>query len=158
MLKSDQHYEVRLKQHTQGFPGGSDGKESACSAGDPGSIPGWGRSPGDGNGNPLQWIRTPWTEEPGRLQSMGLQRVRHQTQLSSSHTHTHTHTHAHCSDLSASKRSAPHPPCLIISQFVKYLIVSCILSNAVSQSLIYNSKVQRAAKWEVYMAVKYKAT
>ena len=39
----------------QGFPGGSDGKESACSVGDPGSIPGAGRSPGEGNGNPLQY-------------------------------------------------------------------------------------------------------
>ena len=38
-----------------GFPGGSDGKESACSVGDPGSIPGSGRSPGEGNGNPLQY-------------------------------------------------------------------------------------------------------
>ena len=38
-----------------GFPGGSDGKESACSAGDLGSIPGSGRSPGEGNGNPLQY-------------------------------------------------------------------------------------------------------
>ena len=38
-----------------GFPGGSDGKESACSAGDQGSIPGSGRSPGAGNGNPLQY-------------------------------------------------------------------------------------------------------
>ena len=37
-----------------GFPGGSDSKESACKAGDPGSIPGSGRSPGDGNGYPLQ--------------------------------------------------------------------------------------------------------
>ena len=37
-----------------GFPGGSDGKVSACSAGDLGSIPGSGRSPGEGNGNPLQ--------------------------------------------------------------------------------------------------------
>ena len=37
-----------------GFPGGSDGKQSACNAGDPGSIPGSGRSPGEGNGNPLQ--------------------------------------------------------------------------------------------------------
>ena len=32
------------------FPGGSDGKESACNAGDPGSVPGLGRSPGEGNG------------------------------------------------------------------------------------------------------------
>ena len=38
-----------------GFPGGSDGKESACSAGDLGSIPGLGRSPGRGHGNPLQY-------------------------------------------------------------------------------------------------------
>ena len=38
-----------------GFPGGSDGKESACNAGDPGSIPGLGRSPGKGNGDPLQY-------------------------------------------------------------------------------------------------------
>ena len=36
------------------FPGDSDGKESACSAGDPGFIPGLGRSLGEGNGNPLQ--------------------------------------------------------------------------------------------------------
>ena len=38
-----------------GFPGGSDGKESTCNAGDPGSIPGLGKSPGEGNGNPLQY-------------------------------------------------------------------------------------------------------
>jgi len=37
------------------FPGGSDSKESACSAGDLGLIPGLGRSPGVGNGNPLQY-------------------------------------------------------------------------------------------------------
>ena len=38
-----------------GFPGGSSGKESACNAGDPCSILGSGRSPGEGNGNPLQY-------------------------------------------------------------------------------------------------------
>ena len=61
------------------FPGGSDGKESACSAGDLGSILGSGRAPGEGNGYPLQYscLKIPWTEEPGRLQSMGSQRVRH---------------------------------------------------------------------------------
>ena len=37
-----------------GFSGGSDGKESACNAGDPGLIPGLGRSPGEGNSYPLQ--------------------------------------------------------------------------------------------------------
>ena len=38
-----------------GVPGGSEGKESACNVGDLGSIPGLGRSPGEGNGNPLQY-------------------------------------------------------------------------------------------------------
>ena len=39
----------------QGFPGGSNGEESACDAGDLGSIPGSGRSPGEGNGNSIQY-------------------------------------------------------------------------------------------------------
>ena len=56
-----------------GFPDGSDGKESACNAGDPGSISELGRSPGEENGNPLQysclensmdrgtwWANSPW--------------------------------------------------------------------------------------------------
>ena len=38
-----------------GFPGGSDGKEYARNAEDKGLIPGWGKSPGEGNGNPLQY-------------------------------------------------------------------------------------------------------
>ena len=43
------------------FPCSSVSKESACNAGDPGSIPGVGRSPGEGNGNPLQdsWLENP---------------------------------------------------------------------------------------------------
>ena len=50
----------------------------ACSAEDPDLIS-RGRSPGEGNGNPLQyaWLDNPWTEESGGLQSMGSQRVRH---------------------------------------------------------------------------------
>ena len=105
----------------------SAGKETACNAGDPGSIPGSGRSPGEGIDYPLQyswaslvaqtgknppamretWLqslgwedpleegmtthssilawRIPWTEEPGRFQSTGLQRVR---QLKCLHTYT----------------------------------------------------------------------
>ena len=56
--------------------GGSVIKNPPANAGDTGSVPGSGRSPGEGNGNLLAW-RIPWTEEPGRLQSMGLQRVGH---------------------------------------------------------------------------------
>ena len=46
---------LRLCLILKGFPGGSDGKESTCNAGEPGSIPGWGRSPGEGNSKPLQY-------------------------------------------------------------------------------------------------------
>ena len=52
-----------------GFPCGSDGKESTCNAGDLGSTPGLGRSPGEGKGYPLQYS--------GLENSMGSQRVRH---------------------------------------------------------------------------------
>ena len=44
-----------LQLDTEDFPGGSDGKASAYNVGDPGSIPGLRRSPGEGNGNPLQY-------------------------------------------------------------------------------------------------------
>ena len=44
-----------------GFPGGSAGKESTCNVGDLSSIPGLGRSPGEGKGHPLQWV------EPGEF-------------------------------------------------------------------------------------------
>ena len=59
------------------FPGGSDGKESVCNAGDPGLIPELRRSSGEGKGYPLQYScwRIPWTEKPGGLQSMGSQRA-----------------------------------------------------------------------------------
>ena len=59
------------------FPYGSVGKEFACSSGDLGSIPGLGRSPGEGNGNPLSILawKIPWTGEPGRIQSTGLQKL-----------------------------------------------------------------------------------
>ena len=61
------------------FSGGSDSKESVCKAGDPCLIPESGRSPGGGNGNQLQYscLENPGTEEPGRLQSTGSQRVGH---------------------------------------------------------------------------------
>ena len=67
-----------------GFLGGSEVKASACSAGDLGSIPGLGRSPGEGNGNPLQYS---CLENPsGGLQSMGLQGVRHDWSTSPTHS------------------------------------------------------------------------
>ena len=79
------------------------GKESACNAGDTNSIPGLGRSLGEGNAtlsSILAW-KIPWREEPGRLESMGSQRVRHNWMTEHRHTYTHTHTHTHT-----------HAPCL----------------------------------------------
>ena len=53
-----------------GFPGGSDGKESAGNAGDLGSIPGLGQSPGGGHGNSLQYSCL--EEEPGEQRSLAV--------------------------------------------------------------------------------------
>ena len=50
-----------------GFPGGSDSEESACNAGDLGSVPGFGGSPGGGHGNPLQYS---CLENPHRQRSL----------------------------------------------------------------------------------------
>ena len=64
------------------FSGGASGKRPTANAGDTrdlGLIPGLGRSPGGGHGNPLRYscLEIPQTEEPGGLQSMGLQRIGH---------------------------------------------------------------------------------
>ena len=73
VIQFDLHFEK------MGFPAGLDGKESACNAGDVGLIHGWGRSPGEGNDNPLQYSclensmdRGAWWAKAHRLQ-----RVRH---------------------------------------------------------------------------------
>ena len=71
-MDSDTHTHT----HTHGgFPQWFRGKESAYSAGDIGSILGLGRTPGEGNGNLLQYscLGNPMVKEPGELQSMGLQ-------------------------------------------------------------------------------------
>ena len=62
-----------------GFPGGSDSKESACNAGDPGSIPGSGRSPREGNDYPLQYscLENSMDKETWSATVMGSQRIRH---------------------------------------------------------------------------------
>ena len=56
ILTSDKtDFKARTLLEIKDISGGSDGKASACNAGDPGSIPGLGRSPGEGNGNSLQY-------------------------------------------------------------------------------------------------------
>ena len=65
-----------------GFPGGSAGKESACNAGDPGLIPGSGRSLGEGNGNPLQYSCLGNPMDRGAWQATVHGSQKSQTQLS----------------------------------------------------------------------------
>ena len=65
-----------------GFPGGSDGKESACSAGDPGSTLGLGRSSGEGNGNPLQYYCLENFMDTGAWEATVHGAAKSQTQLS----------------------------------------------------------------------------
>ena len=82
--------------HILGFPGGTSGKEPACQwrrHRDVDSIPGSGRSLRGGHDNPLQYSswRIPWTEEPGGLQSTGLQRDTAEVTWN-----THMHSYPKC--------------------------------------------------------------
>ena len=95
-VSSTEHHtkEVFITHCWPSLAGGSGRKNLPANAGDARSIPGSGRSPGGGPGNPriLAW-RIPRTEKPGRLQSIGSQRVRHDCSNSApARTRTHTHT------------------------------------------------------------------
>ena len=76
--KMSQHIRISICDH-MGFSGGLAVKNLPANAGDTGSIPGPGRPPGGENGNPLQYScwEIPWTEEPGGLQLIGFQGIRH---------------------------------------------------------------------------------
>ena len=80
---------------TRSFPSGSDGKESACYVGDIGSIPGWGRSPGDGNGNPLHYSCLENSKHRGDFRATLPPWGRKESNMTEQLTHTHTHTHTH---------------------------------------------------------------
>ena len=68
-----------LYMNAKGFPGNSDSKESAHNAGDQGLIPGSGRSPGEGNGNPLQYscLENPMDRGAWQATVHGVSRVGH---------------------------------------------------------------------------------
>ena len=110
-------------------PGGADGKESACNAGDQGSYPWLGKNPLKRVWQPVPVFllgESPWIEEPGRLQSMGSQRVRHDwaTKLITAWAHTHTHTHTH-----------------IIYKHYKYTIV---WNNGINEIKLFGNRIQCA--------------
>ena len=70
-----------------GFPGGSDCKESACKAGDLVLIPGSGRFPGEGNGNPLQYSGLENSVDRGAWQATGHEVLKSGTRLSDFHSY-----------------------------------------------------------------------
>ena len=78
-FKEDTYTHAGYMRRARDLPRGSNGKESACSAGDLGSIPGLGRSPGEGNGNPLQYsgLENPFDGGAWRAAVHGVARVRH---------------------------------------------------------------------------------
>ena len=80
------------------LPGGSDSKESACNAGDLGSIPESGRSPGEGKGYPLQYscLENPMGKGAWRATVHG---VAQSDMTEATYTHTHTHTHTGTADI-----------------------------------------------------------
>ena len=87
--------EMRVLEITKG----SDGKDSPCSSGDPGSISRSGRCPGEGNGNPLQYSGLENPTDRGAWWATVHRVAKNQTRLSNIHTRaharTHTHTHTH---------------------------------------------------------------
>ena len=99
------------------FPGGSDGKESTCNAGDPGSILGSGRPLEKGmatHSSIIAW-RIPWTEEPGGQQSIGSQRVEHDSDYTATagytttfKTHSYQEPMVQCRELSLVLRDDLH--------------------------------------------------
>ena len=83
IARQDTGHPVKVELHIhKGFSGGSDSKESACNAGELGSIPGSGRSPGEGNGNPLQCSSLENSMDRGAWQATVHGVKKSQTQLS----------------------------------------------------------------------------
>ena len=81
---------VHTPTPTPDFPGGSDGKQSACNAGDPGSIPGLVRSPGEGDGNPLQHSCLENSMDRGAWWAIVHGAAKNWTRLSDFHSHSPT--------------------------------------------------------------------
>ena len=79
--------EFVTQQRVNCFSGGLDGKESACNAGDSGLSPGSGRSPGERNGNPLQYSCLENSMDRGAWQATAHGVTKSQTRLSDKHFH-----------------------------------------------------------------------
>ena len=98
-LKTNYNTNNHALHNQRGVPDGAVVKNPPATAGDTGdggSIPGSGRAPGVGNGNPLQCsCLENSTEEPGRLHAHGVAKQSDTTKPTYTYIHTHTHTHTH---------------------------------------------------------------
>ena len=144
-IKKKKHTHTHTHTHIQddiiyvtGFPGGSDGKESACNEGDLNSIPGLGRSPGEGNGNPLQYsgLENPMDRGAWQVQSMESQRVRHDWK-----TNTRTHTLNPCQNHRESVETTIH---LGYGHVLSYVAT---MRKILKQDHIWDQLVKTVAIW-----------
>ena len=116
------------------------GKESACNAGDTGdtgSVPEWGRSPGEGNGNHssiLAW-KIPWREEPGGLWSNGLQSVGPTEQLNTSTVIVVLNSSTLCGGVHTHKKMRCGP--LVAQYFNQSLLYS--LGTQINQYVLFGA-------------------
>ena len=123
---------------TLAFPGGSGSKESACNAGNLGLIPGSGRSPGGGHGNPLQY--SCWENSMDRG-AWGLTVHKVAKRLSNSYTHTHTQLD------SASHQSSCLNPKLMLFLYFKMLDLLVLVQLNQLRSLQIEQNLLRVKLW-----------
>ena len=146
-------------------PGGSDGKAPACNAGDPGSIPGSGRSTGEGNGNPLQYsclensmdgeawwatvhgVTKSWAQLSDFTFTVDLQGCSspRYTEKWLNYTHTHTHTIFRFFSLIGYYKMLSIVPCVLFSRslLVIYFIYSSVQTHFIWPALSWYLKQKR---------------
>ena len=119
-------------------------KDLPATAGDSSSIPGWGRSPGGGHGNPLQYscLGIPWTEEPGGLQSVGSQRVRHDLAIE--------HEHAQLTIMAMLYVTSPGLICCITGSLCLLIPFTCFVAPASNRRSLLCIFELGVAFWSVF--------
>ena len=136
------------------FPASSGGKEAACHAGDPGSIPGLGRSPGEGNGNPLQYscLENPMDRGAWQATVHGSQELDKTEQLN--HHHHSLFGGTHCSSLPILSFTQKQCPAQLApasySSLISYLLPSQKISQVnVLHSLEPSARSRTSGHWIV---------
>ena len=128
------------------FPGGSDGKKICLQCGRPGFDPWVGKKPWRRAWQPTPVFlpgESPWTEEPGRLQSMGSQRVRHDWVTK----HTHTHTHTHILQLNKKKNQLQNWQKIWADTLIKARLPTKLMKRCLTLSVIREMPIKITVKY-----------